>query len=123
MSLKTSIILCTYNEAQYIENAILELEKYVPNLELIIVDDSSNDLTQKIINNMNDSRIKLYVNDHNMGVTYTFERAINISAGDIIFLASFIIANKSSELILCKYIIFALFSLKFRICFLQSITV
>ena len=27
MSPKTSITLCTYNEANYIENAILEIEK------------------------------------------------------------------------------------------------
>ena len=37
MSLKTSIILCTYNEANYIENTISELEKNIPNLELVIV--------------------------------------------------------------------------------------
>ena len=36
MSAKTSIILCTYNEAKYIENTILELEKNIPNLEIVI---------------------------------------------------------------------------------------
>ena len=35
MSSKTSIILCTYNEANYIENAISELEKNIPNVEII----------------------------------------------------------------------------------------
>ena len=32
MASKTSIILCTYNEAKYIENTIFELEKVIPNL-------------------------------------------------------------------------------------------
>ena len=45
MSVKNSIILCTYNEANYIEKAILEMEKNVSNLELIIVDDFSTDGT------------------------------------------------------------------------------
>ena len=35
MSLKTSIILCTYNESNYIRETILEVEKNIPNLELI----------------------------------------------------------------------------------------
>ena len=49
MSSKTSIILCTYNEANYIENTISELEKNIPNLEIVIVDDYSNDNTVDII--------------------------------------------------------------------------
>ena len=53
MSLKTSIILCTYNEARYIENAISELEKNISNLELIIVDDFSTDGTIEIIKKLN----------------------------------------------------------------------
>ena len=48
MSLKTSIILCTYNEAKYIEKTITELEKIFL-LELIIVDDFSTDGTIEII--------------------------------------------------------------------------
>ena len=50
---KTSIILCTYNEANYIENAILELEKNITNLEIVIVDDSSSDGTIEVIKKLN----------------------------------------------------------------------
>ena len=53
MSNKTSIILCSYNEAKYIENAIVQLEKHVQNLELVIVDDSSNDGTIEILKKLN----------------------------------------------------------------------
>ena len=49
MTSKTSIILCTYNEAKYIENTISELEKSISNLELVIVDDNSSDGTVEII--------------------------------------------------------------------------
>ena len=55
MSSKTSIILCTYNEANYIENAISELEKNIPNVEIIIVDDCSTDGTIEIIKKLNQS--------------------------------------------------------------------
>ena len=53
MSLKNSIILCTYNEANHIEKTITELEKHVPNLELVIVDDFSTDGTIDIIKKLN----------------------------------------------------------------------
>ena len=39
MKNKISIILCSYNEVKYIENTINQLEKHIPNLELVIVDD------------------------------------------------------------------------------------
>ena len=49
MPSKTSIVLSTYNEANYIENTISELEKNIPDLEIVIVDDSSSDGTIEII--------------------------------------------------------------------------
>ena len=51
MSFKTSIILCTYNEAKYLENTISKLEKNIPNLEIIIVDDNSTDGTKELLKN------------------------------------------------------------------------
>ena len=41
MALKTSIILCTYNEANYIEETVKAIKKNIQNLEIIIVDDKS----------------------------------------------------------------------------------
>ena len=59
MSKKISIILCTFNEANYIEKTIIELNKNIKNLELIIVDDNSTDGTIDILNELNhDKRIK-----------------------------------------------------------------
>ena len=53
MSLKTSIILCTYNEKKYIENTINNLNNSISNLELVIVDDNSSDGTVDIIKKLN----------------------------------------------------------------------
>ena len=49
MTLKTSIILCTYNEANYIEETLLALKKNIKNVEIVIVDDNSNDGTKELI--------------------------------------------------------------------------
>jgi len=53
MTFKTSIILCTYNEANHIKKTILELEKNISNLELVIVDDFSTDGTVEILRELN----------------------------------------------------------------------
>ena len=47
--IKNSILLCTYNEARYIENTVLNLDKSIPDLEIIIVNDDSTDNTLSII--------------------------------------------------------------------------
>ena len=47
--IKNSILLCTFNEAKYIKNTILNLEKFIPDLEIIVVNDSSTDNTLSII--------------------------------------------------------------------------
>ena len=52
MPYKTSIILCTYNEARYIENTISELERNIPDIEIVIVDDCSSDGTIEIIKSL-----------------------------------------------------------------------
>ena len=60
MTLKTSIILCTYNEANYIEETVLALKKNIKNVEIVIVDDNSNDGTKEIINKfISDEKIKI----------------------------------------------------------------
>lgn len=55
--------------------------------ELIIVDDCSTDNSSDILSNINDTRIKYFKNNINIGVFGSFERAINLSSGEIIFLS------------------------------------
>ena len=59
MSTKTSIILCTYNEVYYIKNTVEQIQKIIPNLELIIVDDHSTDMTLKKANKFKQNNIKV----------------------------------------------------------------
>ena len=51
--IKTSILLCTYNEEKYIKNKIFNLKKSITDLEIIIVDDSSTDNTLQIVKGLN----------------------------------------------------------------------
>ena len=85
MSLKISIILCTYNEVNYIENAIFELEKSIPNLELVIVDDCSSDGTIEIIKKLNvNNRFKTIFRKKTRGLASAFNRGFIETTGDYI---------------------------------------
>ena len=85
MSLKTSIILCTYNEAKYIENAIYELEKNITNLELVIVDDCSSDGTTEIIKKLNSgNKFKAIFRKKSRGLASAFLRGLIDATGDYI---------------------------------------
>ena len=85
MSSKTSIILCTYNEAKHIEKIILELEKNISNLELVIVDDNSSDGTTEIIKKLNqNNKYKTVYRKKSRSLASAFVRGIIESTGDYI---------------------------------------
>ena len=85
MSSKTSIILCTYNEASYIENTISELEKNITNLEIIIVDDSSSDGTIEIIKRLNqNNKYKVIYRKKSRNLASAFVRGLIETTGEYI---------------------------------------
>jgi len=85
MSLKTSIILCTYNEEKYIEKIIVELEKNISNLELVIVDDNSSDATTEIIKRLNkNKKYKAVFRKKSRSLASAFVRGIIESTGEYI---------------------------------------
>jgi len=78
--------MATFNGEKYIKEQIdsiliqLEAED-----ELIVSDDGSTDNTLKIIQTINDKRIKLIENKGIHGYTHNFENALKESSGDYIF--------------------------------------
>ena len=81
-----SVCIATYNGELYIKIQLDSILSQIDlNDEIVIVDDCSKDLTTNIIRELNDPRIKLYVNPQNMGFVRTFEKAISLSRGSIIF--------------------------------------
>ena len=83
MSLKTSIILCTYNEANHIEKTISELEKNVSNLELVIVDDFSSDGTSEILKRLNqNNKYKVVFRKKSRSLASAFVRGVVETTGE-----------------------------------------
>ena len=69
MTQKTSIILCTFNEVNFIEETVNELKKNIPDSEIIIVDDNSTDGTKDVIKKLNyDNKLKVIFRNKNFNL-------------------------------------------------------
>ena len=85
MPAKTSIILCTYNEADYIKETVIKLENNINNLELVIVDDDSSDGTANIIKKLNsNNKHNIVFRKKSRSVASAFVRGIMETTGDYI---------------------------------------
>jgi glycosyltransferase involved in cell wall biosynthesis len=83
----SSVCIATYNGASYIEDQIRSiLPQLSENDEIVVSDDCSQDSTIDIVKRINDKRIRIHVNRHNIGYVKNFENAIGKCRGEIIFL-------------------------------------
>lgn len=77
-----SIIMPSYNTAQYIKNTIQSvLNQTYTNWELIIVDDCSNDNTNEVFNTITDQRIMIFKNEKNSGAAVSRNKALREAKG------------------------------------------
>lgn len=80
-----SVVMPTYNCANYIEKAISSvLIQSFDDFELIIIDDGSVDETVDIINTIHDDRIRLIENKSNKGIIYSLNIGLMHSKGKFI---------------------------------------
>ncbi|MEY2858415.1 MAG: hypothetical protein RLZZ74_2728 [Cyanobacteriota bacterium] len=71
MKPEVSVIIPTYNSEQYIAQALESvLTQTYGNLEVILIDDASHDLTVEIAHSFQDRRLKIFSNNQNRGVSY-----------------------------------------------------
>lgn len=82
MSIEVSVIIPAYNTEQYIAEAIESaLAQTLTNIEVIVVDDCSTDNTVAVVQNFDDPRLKLLVNEVNLGAGGARNRAIAAAQG------------------------------------------
>jgi len=80
--------MATYNGSPYIHEQIASiLPQMEQGDELIVVDDHSEDNTKEVVEGFSESRMKFVQNERNFGIVRTFERALHLATGDVIFLS------------------------------------
>lgn len=83
--LKVSVIIPSYNGANFIGDAIRSvLDQTYQNFEIVIVDDASTDNTVDVIKQFDDPRIKCLVHEVNQGPDAVRLLALRIASGDIL---------------------------------------
>lgn len=86
--MRISVCMAAYNGEKYILAQIQSILKQLnKDDEIIIVDDASTDNTSEIINQIDDKRLKLYINKQNIGFVKSFEKAMQYAQNEIIFLS------------------------------------
>lgn len=83
-----TIIIPSYNHAQYVEKAIASaLAQTHTNIELIVVDDGSSDRTHAVLGKYVDlPNVKIILNKKNRGQSAVLNQALDIAKGDFISL-------------------------------------
>jgi len=77
-----SILIPTYNRSHLIKRTISSaLSQTYQNIELIISDNSENNLTQKVITDINCSKIKYMKNEQNIGPILNWRKSLEHSNG------------------------------------------
>lgn len=86
--MKISVCMAIFNGESYLLEQIASiLAQLKATDELIVVDDASQDKSLELLKGINDSRIHIYHNTSNLGVFASFERALKLAQGDILFLS------------------------------------
>ncbi len=82
MQPEVSIIIPAYNTEKYIAKAIESaLGQTLTNIEVIVVDDCSSDSTLEVVKSFTDPRLKLLINQKNLGGAAASNRALQIAQG------------------------------------------
>jgi len=89
--MRVSVVLCTYNGAQYLPAQLQSYRDQTrPPDELIVVDDRSTDTTRQIVSDFAQQasfEVCPHVNPHNLGYAKNFARGLSLATGDILFLS------------------------------------
>ena len=82
---KVTVLMPVYNGETYLAEAIESiLNQTFADFEFLIIDDGSTDNTWDILNNFNDSRIRLVKNNQNMGITKTLNKGLQLARSNYV---------------------------------------
>jgi glycosyltransferase involved in cell wall biosynthesis len=82
-TLRTAGVISTYNQEHYVYESILSLSNQVD--ELVVIDDCSSDNTPDVLRSLSIPNLKLVFHETNKGVSSSYNEAVRLADGDVIF--------------------------------------
>lgn len=97
-TVRTSIIICTYNEEKTISDVIISCCMHNPDSEIIVVDDGSVDNTEKKLTKLSKNCNFRYEKlKQNQGKSWAMVHGVEVSTGDIILFFDADVSNIKKE--------------------------
>jgi len=88
MEMKISVCMAVYNGGSYLQPQMLSiLAQLRATDEVVVVDDASQDNSVELLSDFMDPRVRVFRNDRNLGVLSSFEKAMRLAQGEILFLS------------------------------------
>jgi glycosyltransferase involved in cell wall biosynthesis len=83
---RVSIVIANYNYGRYLPEAIDSvLRQTHPPAELLVIDDASTDESAEVLSwYADDDRIRVHVNERNLGIVGNFARGVSLTSGDYV---------------------------------------
>ena len=98
IKMKSSIIICTYNEEKTIADVVSSSCKLNPDCEIVVIDDGSTDNTEKILTELSGKYSFKYEKlEKNMGKSWAMAHGIEISGNDIVLFFDSDVSNIKKE--------------------------
>jgi glycosyltransferase involved in cell wall biosynthesis len=80
--IKCTIAIPVFNSERFIANALKSaLDQHVPDMEILVVDNCSQDRSWEILQTFSDARLRLIRNDHNLGLFGNLNRCLGLAGG------------------------------------------
>ena len=83
--MRHTVIIPSYNTLNHLKNTYQSLKKYAPEVEIIIIDDASEDGTsQWLLKELKDDRVQAIISRERRGHTYWYDEGMRLAKTDIV---------------------------------------
>ena len=82
--MKVSLVIPTYNNLRHIKNAYESVRKHYKDIELILIDDGSDDGTIEWLESLKDKHLKFWREEKRIGHTILYDKGIESATNDIV---------------------------------------
>tara|TARA_R110002012_G_scaffold64648_1_gene169825 strand:- start:591 stop:1754 length:1164 start_codon:yes stop_codon:yes gene_type:complete len=79
-----TVIIPSYNTINHLKNTYRSLKQYAPDVDIIIIDDASEDDTANWLNTITDNKLTIIISKDRRGHTYWYDEGMRRSKTDIV---------------------------------------
>ena len=82
--MRHTVVIPSYNTLPHLKNTYESIKRYASDVDLIIIDDASNDGTAEWLENLQDDYLEVIISDQRRGHTYWYDEGMRRAKTDIV---------------------------------------